>query len=265
MEGFWLLAGFGRLPNRRFDCGFGSSATRFTPRWTRTLLRSTSRDRNRLGYRRRSRRNIRRPSLTPPVSSGPPLAAILPLGFARLRWNTLDRLGSLWKFGGALLQHLLALYDRVRHLRGEQTHRAKRIVVTRYDIVDAVRVAVRVHDRNRGDPKLVRLSNRNFFLVGIDDEDDVGQRLHISNAGQILFKRGVLAFQLEALLLCQRVEAPVGAHRLDILHALNGFLYRLEVGKEPAQPPLVDEVLSRALCFLFDRILRLPLRSYEQE
>ena len=75
----------------------------------------------------------------------------------------------------------------------------------------------------------------------------------------------MFAIESEALFLCQRIEASIDAHRLDVLHPLDGFLNGLEVGQQPAEPALIDIELPAAFCFFFDRILRLALCSDEHE
>ena len=65
---------------------------------------------------------------------------------------------------------LLAFQNGVRHGLGDQLDRADGVVVAWDDIVDLVRIAVGVNDRNDRDTQLASLGNRVLLLAGVDHE-----------------------------------------------------------------------------------------------
>ena len=62
-----------------------------------------------------------------------------------------------------------ALGDRVGDHAGQRRDRADRVVVARDRVVDEVRVAVAVEDRDDRDLQLARLGDGDVLLVGVDD------------------------------------------------------------------------------------------------
>ena len=58
---------------------------------------------------------------------------------------------------------------------GEQPNGAQRIVVAGDDVVDDVRIAVRVHDRDHRNAQPPRFGDGDLFVLGIDDENRIGQ------------------------------------------------------------------------------------------
>ena len=65
--------------------------------------------------------------------------------------------------------------------------------------------------------------------------------------------------------LRQLLQGPVGVHLLDFLEAADVRLDGLEVREHAAEPALVHERHPAARRFLHDGILRLPLRSHEED
>src|SRR5262249_20738048 len=137
-------------------------------------------------------------------------------------------------FDGGLLffarAHLLAFDDCVSNLRSEETNGAQRIVVAGYYVVDAVGIAVRVDDRDYGNTEAIGFGYGDLFLLGIDDEDDIGQFGHLFDARKVLLKRLTLAFKAYDLFLGQSLVTTVGLHRFEILQSANRALNRLEIG-----------------------------------
>src|SRR6185436_783533 len=220
-----------------------------------------------LGNLWRTRRHIGRASLATAIAA--PSASALPAFalFSR-RFRSGGGLGAislLADLGSALLEHLLALDDRVGHLCREQPHSAKRVVVARHYVVNTVRTAVRVDNSDRGDAEFVCFVNRDFFLVLIDDKDHVRQASHIANASQILLERRVLTIESEPFLFGQRIGSSIGSHRFDVLHSLDRFLNRLKIRQQPTEPTLVDVILAAAFGLFLNRVLRLTLCADEHE
>src|SRR5215216_5146205 len=81
--------------------------------------------------------------------------------------------------------------------------RTSGIVIARDRIGDARWVGVGVEDGNDRDAKPIGFLDRELFLVGVDDEDDIGRAAHILDATERLFKLVLLAGQCQELALGQ--------------------------------------------------------------
>ncbi len=101
------------------------------------------------------------------------------------------------------------------------------------------------------------------FLVGVDDEDQVGHAAHVLDAAERLFEPLALARQHQALLLRQADGARVEL-LVELAEALDRGGNRLPVGQHAAEPTGVDVILRRARGGVGDRVLRLPLGADEQ-
>src|SRR3546814_11204578 len=97
-----------------------------------------------------------------------------------------------------------------------------------------------------------------LFLVGVDNEDDVGQAAHVLDAAQRQLELVALAGQLEDLLL-GKAGGVARQLLLEALEALDRVGDRLPVGEHAAQPAMVDEMLVRTARSPGDRPLRLAL------
>src|SRR5579864_4022030 len=158
-----------------------------------------------------------------------------------------------------------ALSDRVSHPGREEPDRPKGVVVARDDVVDLVRVAIRVDDADDRNLQLARLVDGDLLVLGVDDEDRVGQAAHAADAVEVLGELALLLFVAGDLFLRQRVVAAVGLHGLEVAQALQTALDRREIRQEAAEPPLIHEVHAAALGLFGDRVLRLALRAHEEQ
>src|SRR5262245_23121697 len=193
--------------------------------------------------------------------------------FARLARGYFDcDSGGLRLFGGDgglfglfLLRQLPPFQNRVRDARGEQPHRAQRVVIAGNDVVDSLGAAIRIDHRHDRNAQPVGLFDRDLLFVRVDHEEHVRKLLHLLDAGQVLLQRLALAFDVKPLFLRVSFDAAVGLHRLDLFKPLDGLLNCLEISKKSAEPALVNVKLIAAHRLFFDRVLRLPLRSNEQD
>jgi hypothetical protein len=134
----------------------------------------------RLWYRGRSRRHVSRAPTASTFASTltAASAAASPASISVTSVRTLARVlgcagcgsgfcafAGFTDFGPAFFDRLLAFDDRIGHLCGEQTHRAKRVIVSGHDVVDAVRVAVGVDYGDSGDAKFVSFVDSDLFFV----------------------------------------------------------------------------------------------------
>jgi hypothetical protein len=71
-------------------------------------------------------------------------------------------------------------------------------------VADAVRRAVRVDDRDDRDPELLRLVHCDLLVTHVDDEERVGQTVHLPDAAEAAIELFPLASQASALALAAR-------------------------------------------------------------
>src|SRR5690606_4330134 len=116
-------------------------------------------------------------------------------------------------------------------------------------------------DRN---PELACFSNSNALFARIDDEDRVRHGAHIFNAAEEFLEALLLFLKDDNFFLRQKIECTVLFHALKLLQTGNPLLDRFEVRERTAEPALVNEELTAALCFFSDGILCLLLRADEQ-
>ena len=103
------------------------------------------------------------------------------------------------------------------------------------------------------------------LVLGIDDEQRVGQVVHVANAAQRELELGVLLVETGLLLLGVRIEATIGLHGLDLLHALHARANRGEIGEHAAHPAVVDVGHAAALGSGLDGLLSLLLGADEED
>src|SRR5579864_7067518 len=163
-----------------------------------------------------------------------------------------------------LLELAGALDVGVGDARREQPDGADGVVVARDDVVDQLRVAIRVHHRDHRDAELVGLGDGDVLLLRVDHEERIGQLVHVADALEVLRHPVVLALEAQPLLLRQRAVL-VAQPRLDVLQALDRGAQGHEIRQRAAQPAVGDRELAAALRLFGDRLLRLPLGADEQD
>ena len=97
----------------------------------------------------------------------------------------------------------------------------------------------------------------------VDDEERVGEALHILDAAKSTVHLAALPLEPDAFLLGQ-VRFLVAEGRLDVLEALNRFADGTEVGHGSAQPPVIHVKHPAAFGFLADGVLSLTLGTHEE-
>src|SRR5688500_6677436 len=158
------------------------------------------------------------------------------------------------------------LGDRVRDGLGDELDRADRIVIAGDSDATEFRIGVRVHERARRDAELVRLGDGDLLLLRVDDEHEAWRTREGPDAAQILRELVLLARHHEALLL--RVVLPLAALNrsgLELLHAAQLLLHRLEVGEQATEPSLGDVHRTAALGLLLHDAGDLRLRADEED
>src|SRR5260221_1649249 len=156
--------------------------------------------------------------------------------------------------------------DGVRDGLGDQLDRADGVVIARDRNGDEVGIRVRVHDRDDRDAKLVGFGDGDLLLLCVDDEHEARRARETPDAAQILPELVLFTRHHEAFLL--RVVLPLAAldaAGLELLHALELLLDRLEVREQPTEPPLGDVHRVATLRFLLHDAGHLRLRAHEQD
>ena len=140
---------------------------------------------------------------------------------------------------------------------------AARVVIGGNGMRHAVRIAVRVEDRDDGNLEAIGLLDRQRFLIGVDDENQVGRAAHVLDAAKRLLELVALSREQQTLFLGDARGARA-QHFVELAQALNRAGNRLPIGQRAAEPAGVDEILRAALGGVGDLVLRLALGADEQ-
>ena len=154
--------------------------------------------------------------------------------------------------------------DGVGHSGGDQLDSADSIIVAGNNIVNLIRIAVGIYDSDNGDAQLVRFSNSDLLLAGIDNEHSSGQLVHILNAAEVFLELLDLEFQLNNFLLRQTLKSAVCFHLAQLLQTTDTLTDGFKVGEHTAQPTSVYIVSTGALRFLTDGIASLLLGTNKE-
>ena len=177
------------------------------------------------------------------------------LGDGRLRLAQVDALRAL------------AARDPVDRRAGDEIaielNGAAGVVVRRNRVSDAVRIGIGVEDRDHRNLEAVGFLDRQRFLVGVDDEHEIGNAAHIPDAAERGLELVALARHHQAFFLGQALRA-LAELLIELAQARDRGRYRLPVGQHAAQPASVDEILRRTLGRGRDLVGRLALRADEQ-
>src|SRR3954451_10140114 len=175
-----------------------------------------------------------------------------------------SRLALVFGTDVPLFGDVVTLEHRVCDLLREQTDRANGVVVARDDVVDVLRVAVRVDDGHHRDVELLRLFDRDVLLLRVDDEERVRQAVHLANADQVLLKLFTLAIESGALLL-RHLLLGVAENGLDFLETLDRFADGREIRERAAEPAVVHVEHAAAIGLFENRVLRLAFGADEED
>ena len=168
--------------------------------------------------------------------------------------------------GGLRAVLVVRALDDLREAVQDQLDAADGVVVARDDVVDRLRVGVRVDDRDDGDVQADRLLDGVRLLDAVDDEDAAGLLGHLGDARQVRLELRELAAEHRVLLLVLGELAAVRLRRrLQLAHALDGGAEGLRVGERAAEPALGHVELVDALRRLLDHLGDLLLRRDEED
>ena len=154
------------------------------------------------------------------------LALGLFLGFA-LRAGLGLHAGALLRFRSRALllgaEHRMALGDDLADRLGDQVARADRVVVAGDHEVDAIGVAVGVDEADDRDAQALRLVHGDHLGLEVDDEDRVGDALHVLDAAEVRAQLGEVGLGGEALARRQQGELALRLVALEVVQAADAL------------------------------------------
>src|SRR5208283_3290288 len=128
----------------------------------------------------------------------------------------LDELVGLDDF----LDHLAAAFEnRVGDAAGIEADRPAGIVVARNDVGNAVGRVIGIDHADHRDVELGRFGHRDLLVADVDDEQGIGQRVHVLDPAQAAIELVHLPLQRQRLALAHLVEGAILPHRLEVLQA----------------------------------------------
>ena len=139
------------------------------------------------------------------------------------------------------------------------------IVIARNDVADAVWIAIGVDDGGDRNAEPLRFFDRNVFLVGVDDKDEIRKTAHVFDAAERPVELVALALERQPLLLGIALGLVRAEHFLERAQPLDRIRYGFPVGQGAAKPARIDVVLRRALGRFGDRVLRLAFGADKQD
>ena len=145
--------------------------------------------------------------------------------------------------GGAVLHLGFAFLAGFGESRHEQLDGADGVIVAGDDVVDDIGIAVGVGHGHDRDAQLAAFLHGDVFAMGVDDESQLGQAIHVLDTAQGLFQLLHFAFQQQDFLLLVTVDAAVGEHAFQLLQAFHALLDGNEVGQGAAHPAVGHVVL----------------------
>ena len=101
-------------------------------------------------------------------------------------------------------------------------------------------------------------------MAHVDDEQGIGQPLHLLDSTETALQLGQLPAQHQRLFLAHAIEGSILPHGLQLLEPLDGLLDRLVVGQHASEPAMIDVGHPAALCLFLDGLLCGPLGPHEQ-
>src|SRR5918995_1190773 len=195
---------------------------------------------------------------------GPPLRVGLAALFLRVgRGRLLLGLGG--RLAALLLGEDAALLDGVGDDAAHERGGPDGVVVAGNDVVNDVRVAVRVDHGDDRDAEAVGLGHRDVLLLGVDHEDRVRQPLEAADAAKVPLELREIPGDLQRFFLGHLRRLARLDETLELTQLRDARVDRLEVRERPAQPAVVDVRHATALGLVLDRLLGLLLGADEQD
>ena len=154
--------------------------------------------------------------------------------------------------------------DGIGNFGGEEANGAQGVIIARDHVIDFVGIAIGIDHGDDGDAQFAGFFDGDGFLIGIDDEQQIRQTVHVFDAGEILLQMFAFAFEAADFLLGAAFVGVFGRHGVEFFETLDGLLHGGDVGKQSAEPALVHIELVAAAGFFRDGFLRLALGAHEK-
>ena len=159
---------------------------------------------------------------------------------------------------------LAPVQNRVGRAAHVKFYGADGIVVTGNNVVDTVRIVVRVDDAHHGNAQLHRLAYGDLLVSDVDDEHHIGQASHVLDTAKTALELRQLALHRQAFFLTDAIEAAGIDEGFQLLEPFDRFLDGTEIREHSAQPTAVHIGHAAALCFSRDHFFRRTLGSHKQ-
>src|SRR5690606_39400255 len=114
-----------------------------------------------------------------------------------------------------------AFEHRIGDTFGVELNRTHGVVVAGNYVIDVIGRAVRVDDRDDRNAELFRFIDRDALVTDVDDEQQIGERLHLFDAAQAALELLALAAQPLSFALAVLLERAVLRHLVERHQALD--------------------------------------------
>ena len=147
---------------------------------------------------------------------------------------------------------LFSFLDSVRNRCYVKANRPNRIVVTRNDVVDSVRVTVGVDNAENRNPQLVRFAYRNVFVLHINHEQGIWQTAHVLDPTEAAFELIHQPGFLQSFFFGQHLERAIRCLNLELFEPFDRLTNGFVVGQHATEPTLINERHTHAFGLLPD-------------
>ena len=145
----------------------------------------------------------------------------------------------------------------------KEPNRANRVVIARYDVINAGGVAVCIDNADHRNAELARFGDGDFFMIDIDHKNDVRQTAHVLDAAKAPLKLLKVAGARQAFFLGQLVERAIACLGLQFAQSANRLADGLVVRQHAAEPALVDIGHAATLSMFLDNLAGTALGANE--
>ena len=140
------------------------------------------------------------------------------------------------------------------------------VYVTRNGKINRFGVAIRIDDGKDTDAELLGFLNGDTLAIRVDDEDVLGQVIHVFDTCEIFAKLIELTLKHEDFFLGTSllIERSRLFHSFEFFQTGNGFTYGIPVRQKSARPAGIDVEHLAAFRFALNGATGLLLRTYEE-
>ena len=135
---------------------------------------------------------------------------------------------------------LAAFETGIGHRGGIQLDGSDRVVVAGNDVLDAVRVRIRVDHADHGNLHAVRFGDGDALMIDVDHEQGIRQSAHFLDSADTALKLLSRPHQHQRFLLGHALEGAVLFLLLEFLEPADRTPDGLVVGEHAAKPAMVD-------------------------